>query len=87
MKLRAKLVRQNAYGFDCSTATVGAATEGIFHESLNLATAWNLPVLYVCENNQWQAYVSRRETMRTAVTMRMPASAASGILPTSPAAR
>ena len=43
----------------------GAATEGVFHESLNLATAWNLPVLYVCENNQWQAYVSRRETMRT----------------------
>ena len=28
-----------------------------------------------------------RETMRVAVTMRMPASAASGILPTSPAAR
>jgi TPP-dependent pyruvate/acetoin dehydrogenase alpha subunit len=24
---------------------------------------WNLPVLYVCENNQWQAYVHRRETM------------------------
>jgi pyruvate dehydrogenase E1 component alpha subunit len=26
---------------------------------------WNLPILYVCENNQWQAYVSRRETMLT----------------------
>jgi pyruvate dehydrogenase E1 component alpha subunit len=43
----------------------GAATEGVFHESLNLASVWNLPVLYVCENNQWQAFVSRRETMRT----------------------
>jgi acetoin:2,6-dichlorophenolindophenol oxidoreductase subunit alpha len=41
----------------------GAATEGIFHESLNLAAVWNLPVLYVCENNQWQAFVHRRETM------------------------
>ncbi len=41
----------------------GAATEGIFHESVNLAAAWNLPVLYVCENNQWQAYVRRSETM------------------------
>jgi pyruvate dehydrogenase E1 component alpha subunit len=41
----------------------GAATEGIFHESLNLAAVWNLPVLYVCENNQWQAYVHRKETM------------------------
>jgi acetoin:2,6-dichlorophenolindophenol oxidoreductase subunit alpha len=43
----------------------GAACEGIFHESLNLAAMWDLPVLYVCENNQWQAYVHRRETMRT----------------------
>lgn len=42
----------------------GAACEGIFHESLNLAATWDLPVLYVCENNQWQAFVHRRETMR-----------------------
>lgn len=41
----------------------GAACEGIFHESLNLASMWNLPILYVCENNQWQAYVHRNETM------------------------
>lgn len=43
----------------------GAACEGIFHESLNLAAVWNLPILYVCENNQWQAYVRRDETMLT----------------------
>jgi pyruvate dehydrogenase E1 component alpha subunit len=41
----------------------GAACEGIFHESLNLAATWQLPILYVCENNQWQAFVSRREAM------------------------
>jgi pyruvate dehydrogenase E1 component alpha subunit len=41
----------------------GAACEGIFHESLNLAAVWSLPILYVCENNQWQAFVSRREAM------------------------
>ena len=41
----------------------GAACEGIFHESLNLAMHWKLPLLFVCENNQWQAFVHRRETM------------------------
>jgi pyruvate dehydrogenase E1 component alpha subunit len=41
----------------------GAACEGIFHESVNLAAVWRLPILYVCENNQWQAFVHRRETM------------------------
>jgi TPP-dependent pyruvate/acetoin dehydrogenase alpha subunit len=41
----------------------GAACEGIFHESLNLAVQWQLPLLFVCENNAWQAFVHRRETM------------------------
>lgn len=31
----------------------GAAAEGIFHECLNLAALWRLPVLFVCENNQY----------------------------------
>lgn len=41
----------------------GAACEGIFHEALNLSVQWQLPVLFVCENNQWQAFVHRLETM------------------------
>ncbi len=41
----------------------GAACEGIFHEAVNLAVQWELPLLFVCENNQWQAYVHRLETM------------------------
>src|SRR5690606_40008625 len=31
----------------------GAANEGAFHESLNLAGIWSLPVVFVCENNQY----------------------------------
>jgi pyruvate dehydrogenase E1 component alpha subunit len=31
----------------------GAVAEGEFHETLNLAALWKLPVLFVCENNQY----------------------------------
>lgn len=31
----------------------GGSNTGAFHEGLNLAAVWNLPVLFVCENNQY----------------------------------
>lgn len=31
----------------------GATNEGSFHEALNLAAIWNLPVVFICENNQY----------------------------------
>lgn len=31
----------------------GANNQGTFHETMNMAKVWNLPVLFVCENNQY----------------------------------
>jgi len=31
----------------------GAVDEGAFHEALNLASIWKLPIVYICENNQY----------------------------------
>jgi 2-oxoisovalerate dehydrogenase E1 component len=36
----------------------GAVNNGAFHEGLNLASIWNLPVLFVCENNQYATEVA-----------------------------
>ena len=38
----------------------GGANNGMFHESLNLAAAWKLPVVYVCENNQYAISVASK---------------------------
>ncbi len=34
----------------------GASKQGAFHESLNIAAVWKLPVVFVLENNEYQAY-------------------------------
>jgi pyruvate dehydrogenase E1 component alpha subunit len=39
----------------------GATGAGAFHETLNLAALWKLPVLFVCENNGYAEFTSREE--------------------------
>lgn len=38
----------------------GASNEGTFHESLNLAALWNLPIVFCCENNGWAEFTPQK---------------------------
>jgi len=40
----------------------GASNQGTFHESLNLASVWKLPVIFICENNQFAISVPTRQS-------------------------
>ena len=41
----------------------GASNAGPFHESINIAATWKLPMLYVCENNLWSAATAAADTL------------------------
>lgn len=41
----------------------GASNAGPFHESINIAATWKLPMLYVCENNLWSAGTAAADTL------------------------
>lgn len=43
----------------------GAAHEGAAHEAINLAAVWNLPVVFLCENNLYAATVPLRQMMKS----------------------
>jgi TPP-dependent pyruvate/acetoin dehydrogenase alpha subunit len=42
----------------------GAVNQGTFHEALNLCAIWDLPVLFVCENNQYSEFTDSRTMTR-----------------------
>jgi len=48
----------------------GATGAGAFHETLNLAALWKLPVLFVCENNGYAEFTSREEHSKVAFVRR-----------------
>ncbi|NPV70558.1 MAG: thiamine pyrophosphate-dependent dehydrogenase E1 component subunit alpha [Firmicutes bacterium] len=41
----------------------GAIAQGVFHESANLASVWKLPVVFVCENNQYAMSISNERAL------------------------
>lgn len=43
----------------------GAVQEGIFNETLNMAAIWKLPVIFVCENNQYAMSLSVKKGFAT----------------------
>src|SRR5512143_3072852 len=48
----------------------GALGQGMMYEVMNMASLWKLPVIYVCENNQYNEYTNYRETLAGEVTAR-----------------
>ncbi|HMN41892.1 MAG TPA: pyruvate dehydrogenase (acetyl-transferring) E1 component subunit alpha [Phycisphaerales bacterium] len=43
----------------------GATSEGDFHEAMNFATVFNVPCIFICQNNQWAISVPRDQQMNS----------------------
>ena len=57
----------------------GASQEGTFHENMNLASVWHLPLIFACENNLWgstvpiELGVATKDVAQRAAAYNMPA--------------
>jgi pyruvate dehydrogenase E1 component alpha subunit len=63
----------------------GSVPQGEFHESLNLASLWKLPIVFICENNRYamgtaiQRALAQTEIFKFADVYRMPGEACNGM--------
>jgi pyruvate dehydrogenase E1 component alpha subunit len=63
----------------------GSVPQGEFHESLNLASLWKLPVVFICENNRYamgtaiQRALAQTDISRYAQSYAMPGEACDGM--------
>jgi TPP-dependent pyruvate/acetoin dehydrogenase alpha subunit len=58
--------REGSGRISVAVAGEGAANQGAFHESLNLAALWTLPVVFVIEDNDWAISVPRASSTAVA---------------------
>lgn len=76
---------RNEGGFVACLFGDGAVAEGEFHESLNLAALWRLPVVFFCENNLYamgtgiERHQSETDLCKKAESYRVPAEAVDGM--------
>ena len=58
----------------------GAANRGPFHENINIGAVWKLPVVYVCENNQYAQWTPQKDvTLVTDIANMAPAYGIPGV--------
>ena len=83
MALADKKLKRNRV--TCCFFGEGAVAEGEFHESMNLAVLWKLPILFICENNLYamgtalERSESETELYRKAASYSMPAKHVNGM--------
>jgi len=74
--------------YRCASSATAPPNIGAFHEALNFAAVWKLPVVFVCENNLYMEYTrsarSRRSSIRRRTARRPMGSSASSSTATTP---